>query len=313
MTNRDTERVWIFVADSRSVEDLKDLDHLDAILWGSNPNTRRGDLVLMYRKAPYSDIAYIFRAGSDPRPTRREDKADTEKVIELTDKVRLEAPLTLARMKQSPTLSRWTFLIQQQGIMRHSRDLTDNGVWPALRRLLVARNPAARILLVRKPAERGGISPTRQSSVLNVFLSYGSEDRQRVTRLYHKLRGTRFLKVWFDRNSLGSGVVWEDAIDTAIRDTDAVVLCLSDRTVRKKGFFQSEIGKVIQVADRQPEGTTFVLPTKLSPCEVPSRLSRWQYTDLFRRGGYERLLAGLRRQRRFLAEGRGKRSTNGRA
>ena len=176
------------VVDSRNLEDLRDLDHLDAILWGSNRNTRRGDLVLMYRTAPYSDIAYIFRAGSDPRPTRRQDKADTNEVIELTDKVRLVKPLTLDRMKRSPTLSGWSFLAYQQGIMRRRRDLKEERVWPALRRPLLTRNRAAHVLLM---GTRGGAQPERPSSPLKVFLSYRSEDRRRVFRLYDRLRGER--------------------------------------------------------------------------------------------------------------------------
>jgi hypothetical protein len=44
---RSSPRVWVFVVDSRNREDLRDLDHLDGILWGANPNARRGDLVLM--------------------------------------------------------------------------------------------------------------------------------------------------------------------------------------------------------------------------------------------------------------------------
>src|SRR5438477_12658020 len=98
-------RVWIFMADSRSTEDLRDLDHLEAILWGSNPNARRGDLVLMYRTAPYSDIPYVFVAGSDPRPTRPQDRADTTHVIELVEKIRLVQPVSLAQIKTTPQLS----------------------------------------------------------------------------------------------------------------------------------------------------------------------------------------------------------------
>ena len=58
------------------------MDHLDKILWGANPNTCKGDLILMYRTAPYSDIAYIFSARSALRPTRRSDAADTPYVIQ---------------------------------------------------------------------------------------------------------------------------------------------------------------------------------------------------------------------------------------
>ena len=295
-------RIWIFVVDSRNLEDLRDLDHLDGVLWGSNPNARRGDLVLMYRTAPYSDIAYIFSVGSNPRRTRREDHASTNEVVELTDKVRLVNPLTLRSMKQNHSLAGWSFLRYQQGIMRRVRDLREENVWPALRRLVLARNPAARGLLGATSNRAPRPQSSRRAPRLNVFLSYGSEDRHRVLRLYHRLLREKVLKPWFDRRDLIPGDDWEVAINDAIRHSDAVVICLSAQTVRKIGFFQSEIGRVLKIADQQPEGTTFVLPAKIGPCTVPNRLSRWQYVELFRPDGYKNLLVGLRRRRQFLAE-----------
>jgi hypothetical protein len=292
------ERIWMFVVDSRNLEDLRDLDHLDGILWGSNPNTRRGDLVLMYRTAPYSDIAYIFRAKSNPRKTRREDGASTDEVIVLTDKVRLINPLTLHSMKQSSGLSEWSFLRYQQGIMRRRRDIKEEGVWPVLRRLLLDGNPIARRILraAKVPSPRAAQPP------LNVFLSYGSEDCKRVKRLYNRLSRQKFLKLWFDRKDLVAGDAWEATIDDAIRHTGAVTIFLSARTVRKKGFFQTEIGRALKIADEQPEGTSFILPAKIEPCELPRRLSRWQCVELFRREGFRNLLRGLRRRQEVLAE-----------
>jgi hypothetical protein len=301
------ERIWIFVVDSGNLKDLRDLDHLDGILWGSNPNTRRGDLVLMYRTAPYSDIAYMFRAASNPRQARREDGASTDEVIDLTDKVRLINPLTLQSLKQNRGLSAWSFPRYQQGIMRRRRDIKAEGVWPVLRRLLLDENPAARGLLraTSMRAAHHRISPRAPMPRLNVFLSYGSEDRRRVLRLYNRLRREKFLKPWFDTKDLIPGDDWEATIDDAIGHSDAVVILFSARTVRKKGFFQSEIGRVLKIADQQPEGTAFVLPAKIESCEVPNRLSRWQYVELFRPEGFRELLKGLRKRRRVLAESSG--------
>jgi hypothetical protein len=143
----ETHRVWIFVVDSHNSEDLRDLDHLDGILWGSNPNTRRGDLVLMYRTAPYSDFPYVFVAASDPRPALRKDHADAGHVIELGEKIRLTKPLTLTKIKSSARLSDWAFAIYQQGIMRRTRDVKEEGVWPSLRLLLTTHNPALKMFL----------------------------------------------------------------------------------------------------------------------------------------------------------------------
>jgi hypothetical protein len=122
-------KAWIFMADGRNESDIRDLDHLDEILWGSNPNAREGDLVLMYRSAPYSDIAYVFSAKSNPRPTRTEDQADSAYVIELANKTRLEKVITLKEIRRDASLSGWTFGRYQQGVMRRKKDLTEEGIW----------------------------------------------------------------------------------------------------------------------------------------------------------------------------------------
>src|SRR6266850_1369554 len=98
--------VWLFMGEGRNTRDMRDLDHLDAIRWGSNPHARRGDLVLMYRTAPYSDIAYIFRAASDPRPTRPEDQADATHVIDLDEKVALAAPIGIETLRSERALKK---------------------------------------------------------------------------------------------------------------------------------------------------------------------------------------------------------------
>jgi hypothetical protein len=50
----------------------------------------------------------------------------------------------------------------------------------------------------------------------------------------------------------------------------------------------------LDVADRQPEGAIFLIPLRLEECEVPQRLRRRQWVDLFQEEGYERLLSALR-------------------
>lgn len=318
----ETRRIWIFVVDSRNSEDLRDLDHLEAILWGSNPNTRRGDLILMYRTAPYSDFPYMFVATSDPRPTLKKDHADASHVIELGEKIRLAKPLTLAKIRSSSRLSNWAFAIYQQGIMRRKRDVKEEGVWPSLRLLLTTHNPAVSGLLSKfdtpRSHPRGGLrnassisaahgshsrGPDRRAGQrhairLKVFLSYGSEDLRSVRRLHQKLCRESALEPWFDKSGLTPGEEWEVVIKDAISSSDAVVVCLSSRSVHKIGFVQTEIGRALKIADQQPEGTTFIFPAKLEPCEVPKRLSKWQWANLFQKGGYQKLLEGLEKRAR---------------
>ena len=313
--NSEGRRAWIFMVDSRNQEDLRDLDHLDGILWGSNPNTREGDIVLMYRTAPYSDIAYVFSATSNPRPTQPADRADTEYVIDLARKTRLSSPLTLRDIRNSPRLSAWSFAHHQQGAMRRTSDIRQEGFWPDLRRLLTARNPSLADALagLEGVSERSrstesrvlrpsGLGRKAGAKGLRVFLSYASPDRKRVDRLYRKLRHERNLVLWFDQKTLAPGDDWRPTIAKAIRSSDTVLICLSSHSIRRAGFAQKEIAWALEVADEQPEGTTSIIPLKLDACDLPDRLSRWQCAELFRKGGYQDLVASLRRRAAFIQE-----------
>src|SRR3989442_1264416 len=311
-------RVWIFVADAGNKQDLSDLDHLDAILWGANPNTRLGDLVLMYRTAPYSDIAYVFTAASDARPAKRADRADTKYVIQLSDKVRLIHPVKLQQIRATPALSKWSLARTVQGVMRRRRDLIDENVWPALQQLIIRRNEYVASILKAVASPKTGAAKKARKRVarkprqrmLKVFLSYGSPDLDKVERLYRRLRRVAWLNVWFnkDTDDLMTGDQWQNIVPRQIEKSDAMIICLSSRTINRRGFLQSEIGRALFVQEQQPEGTSFISPITFDQCDMPPRLSKWHCTDLrIKKSGivksdYRKLIAALERRADFLAE-----------
>jgi hypothetical protein len=102
------------------------------------------------------------------------------------------------------------------------------------------------------------------------------------------------MQPWFDEEDILPGQDWELAIRKAIRASDVVLVCLSRTSVSKIGYLQKEIKQILDVADEQPEGTIFLIPTRLEPCDVPERLRRWQWVDLYEDAGYPRLLRALR-------------------
>jgi hypothetical protein len=73
-----------------------------------------------------------------------------------------------------------------------------------------------------------------------------------------------------------------------------IIVCLSETSVNKAGFVQKEIRFALDVADEQPEGRIYIIPLRLKECDVPERLKKWHWIDLFRKRGYERLLGGAR-------------------
>jgi TIR domain len=125
-----------------------------------------------------------------------------------------------------------------------------------------------------------------------VFLCHSSGDKERVRDLYHRLQ-TDDVRCWFDEEDLLAGQDWEYEITRAIRRSKFVLACLSEASITRSGYVQKELKIALDVADKQPEGVAFIIPVRLEECEIPDRLQRWHWVDLFKDGGYERLVRGL--------------------
>jgi len=128
---------------------------------------------------------------------------------------------------------------------------------------------------------------------MKVFLCHSSGDKDAVRALYKRLLADG-LDPWLDEEDLLPGEEWEPAIEQAVRDAGVVLVCLSRKAGSKRGFVQKEIKFALDVADELPEGTTFIIPAKLEECDVPQRLSKWQWANLVADRGYEKLLRALR-------------------
>jgi hypothetical protein len=99
---------------------------------------------------------------------------------------------------------------------------------------------------------------------------------------------------WFDEACLIPGQDWKREIKKAVENSDVVVACLTHGSVTKTGFVQTEITYALDCADRQPEGSIYLIPARLEECAVPDRLARWHWVDLFEPDGYQKLLTALR-------------------
>jgi hypothetical protein len=131
------------------------------------------------------------------------------------------------------------------------------------------------------------------SRPLKVFVSYASEDKGSVLSLVRKLRKDKF-DPWLDIAGLKPGQDWEFEIHRAMLESDAILLCLSARSLEKRGFVQKERLIALDLAQEQPEGTIFVIPVMLENVTPPASLRKLQWTRLFERGGYSRLVDALR-------------------
>jgi hypothetical protein len=127
---------------------------------------------------------------------------------------------------------------------------------------------------------------------VKVFLCHSKEDKEKIRQLYARLRENG-LEPWLDEIDLLPGMEWRSEIENAVRNADVVLVCLSKSSVMKTGFVQKEIAFALDTADEHPEGHIYVVPARLEACDMPQRLSRWQWVDLFEPDGYQKLVGAL--------------------
>lgn len=128
---------------------------------------------------------------------------------------------------------------------------------------------------------------------LKVFLCHGSEDKPTVRKIYFALREDG-INPWLDEMDILPGQNWDAEIKRAVKLSDAILVCLSSKSVRKEGYLQKEIKFALDVADEKPDGTIFIIPIKLDECELPQRLQHWQYTKWWKPEAYKWVLRSLR-------------------
>ncbi len=132
-----------------------------------------------------------------------------------------------------------------------------------------------------------------RTSPLRIFLCHSSGDKPEVRNLYQRLSSDGF-DPWLDEEKLLPGQEWELEIAKAVQTSDIIIVCLSHKAITKAGYVQKEIKSALDEAEKQSEGTIFLIPVKLEECDVPERLQRWQWVNLFEEKGYERLIRSLR-------------------
>lgn len=132
--------------------------------------------------------------------------------------------------------------------------------------------------------------------LLKVFLCHAHSDAAAVRDLYRRLVRDG-VDAWLDKEKLLPGQDWELEIRKAVRSSDIVVVCLSQR-FNQAGFRQKEVRLALDTAMEQPEGEIFIVPLRLEECENLGSLSKWQWVDLFEESGYRRLMLAFHEKAR---------------
>ncbi len=147
----------------------------------------------------------------------------------------------------------------------------------ALDRVSKKRDEAQRSLLAEIP---------------KVFICYASEDDKEAIKVYKLLSDTGF-QCWRDKEAIVPGDEWDQEIRRAIRESDFIIVLISKRSATKRGYIQREIKLALEVNEEMPENQAFIIPARIEECEVPHRISRYHYCDLFGEGGETRLAEAI--------------------
>jgi hypothetical protein len=129
---------------------------------------------------------------------------------------------------------------------------------------------------------------------MRIFLSFASQDSHQVRALSARLSKDGF-DPWLYEDRLTVGSDWKLEIEKALESADAVIVCLSQASTTKIGYVQKEFRHTLELSELRPEGTYYLFPVKLEPCDIPRSMRHRQYVNIFDHDGYTKLVAGLRR------------------
>jgi TIR domain len=116
---------------------------------------------------------------------------------------------------------------------------------------------------------------------VRVFISYAREDRTFAARIYNALRDIG-IDAWLDAKSILPGRRWKRDIAEALRTSDYVVILLSDHSVSKRGYCQSEILDALELLRSVPRDRAFIIPVRINNCSPKDlELQELQWIDLF--------------------------------
>ncbi|MEW6685790.1 MAG: toll/interleukin-1 receptor domain-containing protein [Candidatus Edwardsbacteria bacterium] len=126
-----------------------------------------------------------------------------------------------------------------------------------------------------------------------VFLSYAHEDTEVVEKLYHSLV-LHGCKPWFDKVSIFPGEKFELAILRGIKNCDFFMPCISKQSSNKRGYLQKEIRNALSIAESLLEEDIYIIPVRFEECQVPEQLAKYQWIDVFKPGGIDRIMDAIK-------------------
>lgn len=129
----------------------------------------------------------------------------------------------------------------------------------------------------------------RSTPKANVFLIHAHADKESVNKLFQRMQ-RKGINAWLDSERLMPGQDWQNEIRNALLKCDTVVVCLSRAFDQKQGYRHEELKLALEKANLFPDDEVFIIPARLEECELPESLRHLHRVDLFRTGGFKKLM-----------------------
>ena len=110
-----------------------------------------------------------------------------------------------------------------------------------------------------------------EDSKYNVFLSYSAEDKPWVGEFASALKSNG-LRTWFDAHELRAGDRWQQAIETALRDSRVFVLVVTPHSFSRPWTY-FELGAAV-ASDKR---IIPVVSADVDPDTIPPLVRQFQY------------------------------------
>lgn len=130
---------------------------------------------------------------------------------------------------------------------------------------------------------------------INIFLIYAHSDKEEVHKLYHRIVNDG-IDAWLDTENLQPGQDWQHEIRNAILKSDVVIVCLSHEFNKQQGYRHEELKLALEKSNFLPDDEVFIIPVRLEKCDMPESLCHLQRVDLFKAGGYKKLIRALQKR-----------------
>jgi len=132
-----------------------------------------------------------------------------------------------------------------------------------------------------------------------VFISYAAEDFKYAEQLYNFLDSKGF-QPWMDKAKLLPGQNWDFVIQQELRKADFIILLLSDISVSKRGYVQKEFNQALLYCEEKLDSDIFIIPILINSCNIPTKLSKFQWIEYSTEDSFEKILESLNIQRSIL-------------